>query len=55
MMMEKNQIPAAVAAAVWLDREKVPIKMFPNYTSDEYMFKNYRAIFRFTLLTCTAD
>ena len=41
MMMEKNQIPAAVAAAVWLDREKVPIKMFANYTSDDYVQKLY--------------
>ena len=51
MKIGKNQIPAAV----WLDREKVPIKMFAKHQMN--MFKNYslREVFRHTLLACTTD
>ena len=50
LMMEKNHKPAA---AVWLDREKVPIKMFAIHQMN--MFKIFRAVCRNTLLSCAAD
>lgn len=36
VIVEKNQIPAA---AVWLDRENVPIKMFKEHQTNIIMFK----------------